>query len=402
MADLLRDSGVSNGTFYARFPSKDALVHELQDRVLARLEASIGRECAALHGREILLEQAVRRLTRALAGQFRDHAGLLASLMRNGERDAIMQRRAAQTHALIERLFVETLAPRMRSPGQSERVIVMAHTVLSAVLIERISADQSAAAKHVGNWDALIEEMQRLLLAYLGASLDFQAEAPPATPVSIGLAPATDAPADPTERQPSAFSQLKIDQILQAASALFGRIGFESTTMSMVATAAKVGKATVYAHFKSKAELFAAVIASAGHAQVGSLPSPSEHDVETVLQKFGREAFDLMLRPANIGFFRMIAAEAGRFPELGPIFYEAGPVRLQASLAAFLSEAMARGDLRKDSAHLAACQFLGLICGDLQLQALVGAGRATTQRERKEVLQSGIAAFLRAYRQEVL
>ena len=151
LADLLRNSGVSNGTFYARFPSKDALVYELQDRVLARLEASLSRECAALRDREIPLQQAVSRLTRALAEQFRDNAGLLASLMRNDDRDATMQRRAAKAHATIEQLFVETLAPRMPSASRSHRSIAMVHTVLSAVLIERVSADQSAAAKHSGD-----------------------------------------------------------------------------------------------------------------------------------------------------------------------------------------------------------------------------------------------------------
>ena len=377
-------------------------MHELQDKVLTRLEAVVARQCATLHDQKVPLELAVDRLTRALAEQFRDNAGLLASLMRNGERDATMQRRAAQTHTVIERLFVEAIAPRMRAPGRSERLIVMAHAVLSAVLIERVSTDQSAAAKHVGDWDSLIEEMVRLLLAYLGASLDFEPEKPSAQPFPADLTAVAAPSIDLNERRPSQFSQGKIEQILRAATELFGRAGFESTTMSMVATAAKVGKATVYAHFTNKAELFAAVIASAGEVPVSSLPSPYEQDVETVLRKFGREAFELLLRPANIGFFRMIAAEAARFPELGPIFYEAGPLRLQASLTAFLAEAMERGDLRKHSAHLAACQFLGMICGDLQLQALIGAGQTTTRQQREAVLQSGITAFLRAYHPDLV
>ena len=52
----------------------------------------------------------------------------------------------------------------------------------------------------------------------------------------------------------------KPQQILDAARALFLKDGFSATSMDAVAKAAGVSKATVYAHYKSKEELFAAMI----------------------------------------------------------------------------------------------------------------------------------------------
>ncbi len=199
-------------------------------------------------------------------------------------------------------------------------------------------------------------------------------------------------------RPPSAYSRQKISRILEAARTLFARHGYGATSMDTVAADANVGKATVYAHFRSKAELFAAVIADEGKTHMVSLDAPAEAPVEGVLSRFGREAFTLLLAPNTTSFVRMIMAEAPRFPELGEIFYQTGPAQLQIDLAAFLARAMDRGVLRREAPRIAACHFLALICGDLQLQELVGVGAANSAETREQVLRSGVAAFLRAYR----
>jgi len=50
------------------------------------------------------------------------------------------------------------------------------------------------------------------------------------------------------------------DEILQAASKLFAVRGFHETSMAEVARAAKVSKALIFWHFKTKEELFLAVL----------------------------------------------------------------------------------------------------------------------------------------------
>ena len=53
----------------------------------------------------------------------------------------------------------------------------------------------------------------------------------------------------------------KARNILEAARALFIARGYEAASMDAVAKAANVSKATVYAYFNSKNELFAAIVA---------------------------------------------------------------------------------------------------------------------------------------------
>src|SRR5713226_7785228 len=50
------------------------------------------------------------------------------------------------------------------------------------------------------------------------------------------------------------------DEILKAATKLFASHGFHETSMAEVARAAKVSKALIFWHFKTKEELFFAVL----------------------------------------------------------------------------------------------------------------------------------------------
>jgi AcrR family transcriptional regulator len=60
--------------------------------------------------------------------------------------------------------------------------------------------------------------------------------------------------------EPRAQSQDSRDEILKAAMQLFANRGFHETSMSEVAREARVSKALIFWHFKTKEELFVAVL----------------------------------------------------------------------------------------------------------------------------------------------
>lgn len=60
--------------------------------------------------------------------------------------------------------------------------------------------------------------------------------------------------------EPRAQSQDSRDEIMKAAMQLFANHGFHETSMSEVARAARVSKALIFWHFKTKEELFVAVL----------------------------------------------------------------------------------------------------------------------------------------------
>ena len=70
---------------------------------------------------------------------------------------------------------------------------------------------------------------------------------------------------NPTETRASSAesrAQDSRDEILKAATALFANRGFHETSMSEVAKAANVSKALIFWHFKTKEDLFMAVLNS--------------------------------------------------------------------------------------------------------------------------------------------
>ena len=184
--------------------------------------------------------------------------------------------------------------------------------------------------------------------------------------------------------------------ILDAARALFLEQSFGAATMEAVAAAAGVSKTTVYAHFRSKDELFVAVVERESEHQMLVLNSSAGTDAAAVLATFARKAAALLVAPSTIALHRIVSSEAVRAPAVGRLFYANGPQRLIDGLATYLEQAMAGGQLRRAPSHLAAVQFLAVIVGDLQLRALHGLPPASPP-ERAAVASSGVKVFLAAY-----
>src|SRR5271169_2815395 len=121
----------------------------------------------------------------------------------------------------------------------------------------------------------------------------------------------------------------KAESILAAAKRTFLAGGFGAVSMDTIAREAGVSKATVYAHFAGKEELFGAVIGRECERYFASFSAgelePS--DVRTSLTVLGRRFLDLVLSSDAISLHRIIVAEVSRFPALGEVFWRAGPER---------------------------------------------------------------------------
>ncbi|HEY1315202.1 MAG TPA: TetR/AcrR family transcriptional regulator [Steroidobacteraceae bacterium] len=192
----------------------------------------------------------------------------------------------------------------------------------------------------------------------------------------------------------------KAAQILRAARAEFLLHGYAATSMDAVALTAKVSKATLYVYFVSKRELFAAIIQQErSRFNVSMLSGESGREpIQSKLLRFGRNIVDFLISPETIASYRMVAAEAGRLPELGEEFYSNGPVKFLDRLEEFMDRAMHGGTLRRDDPRRAAEQLIGLVRGDLQLRALLGVTNGLTRARIDAVIRAGVDTFYRAYR----
>ena len=191
----------------------------------------------------------------------------------------------------------------------------------------------------------------------------------------------------------------KAESILAGAKRAFLAAGFGAVSMDTIAREAGVSKATVYAHFAGKEELFGAVIERECERYFARF-SPDELDpcdVPASLAILGRRFLELLLSPDGIALYRIILAEVTRFPRLGEVFWRAGPERQRLQIEAFLKSAIASGTLALTDTRLAAEQFVSLVRGDIQLRHLLRLAADADRRGMGAAVENAVATFLRAF-----
>jgi TetR/AcrR family transcriptional regulator, mexJK operon transcriptional repressor len=215
-------------------------------------------------------------------------------------------------------------------------------------------------------------------------------------------------PSPPTAPTPGASeaeprSSRKRRAILDAATTLFLRGGYQGTSMDEVAALAGVSKQTIYKAFSDKERLFSEIVVSAVtaaadpvHAEVLELEDTG--DIEADLRAFARRLLARVMQPQLLLLRRLVIGEAGRFPELGRTFYEQGPGRTITALATVFERLAARGALQLDDPPLAAAHFNWLVMSiPLNQVMFLGEDEPPAAAELNRYADAGVQTFLAAY-----
>jgi AcrR family transcriptional regulator len=128
--------------------------------------------------------------------------------------------------------------------------------------------------------------------------------------------------------------------ILWTAKDVFIELGFERTSMDVVAARAETSKRSLYAHFESKDKLFLAVVDIARELYLGRLKTPADYGEDTAeaVVVFCGRFLQLLLRKPALRTCRLGIAEAERLPEASAQYYDAIFHTTHERLAAFLIE----------------------------------------------------------------
>jgi AcrR family transcriptional regulator len=107
------------------------------------------------------------------------------------------------------------------------------------------------------------------------------------------------------------------EHILQVAKEVFLEIGFERTSMDVVAARAETSKRSLYAHFESKENLYLAVIEFMRGHFLNRLKMPGDYSDKPVeaLTLFCSKYLEILFYRGSIRMCRMSMAQAERFPE---------------------------------------------------------------------------------------
>jgi AcrR family transcriptional regulator len=188
--------------------------------------------------------------------------------------------------------------------------------------------------------------------------------------------------------------------ILAVAREAFLAQGYAATSMSEIAARLGGSKGTLYNYFRSKQELFAAFMVETcqgpANAIFDTLP-PHSADLRASLIDLGEGLLNFLFSEPTFSINRLVVAEAGRFPELGRIFFENGPKRGVERIAAYLDGAMDLGQLRRCEPLVAGQWFLDLILSGIHRRRLWGVlddiGHAAIRAHCATAVDIFLAAF---------
>lgn len=193
---------------------------------------------------------------------------------------------------------------------------------------------------------------------------------------------------------------VKRRQILDGARRAFVGLGFDAASMNDVVREAGVSKSTLYVYFRSKEDLFRALIEcerEAYLAEVEALLTDPGEPADT-LRRYGRRLARLVMSPEAMHAKRTVIAVAVRMPELGREFYRHGPQRGLALLSAYLEKACAAGTLAIDDVPLAAAQFVELAtAGVLRRRFFDDEAPPPDDADMARIVDSGVALFMAGY-----
>ncbi|MDI9894730.1 TetR/AcrR family transcriptional regulator [Rhodococcus sp. IEGM 1381] len=191
-------------------------------------------------------------------------------------------------------------------------------------------------------------------------------------------------------------------QIEKAAREVFGRVGFGDATMDSIAAEAQVSTRTLYHHFRSKNDLFAAVLTASASLVADDFSRAAEEslctsDVRSALLVLGHAFVEQRTsHPQHFAMVNQLRARAVCLtPDQTTTWHNAGPYRVQAEVASVLDELGRRRWLRVPDVRQAMLHYVALTTAESTIRPF--AAEALTPRQVQPMVTAGVAAFLRAY-----
>jgi TetR/AcrR family transcriptional regulator, mexJK operon transcriptional repressor len=200
-------------------------------------------------------------------------------------------------------------------------------------------------------------------------------------------------------------------RILDVSWQMFLQHGVNAVTVEAVAAQAGVSKSTFYKHFSDKAALFeASVLREMERIEAAQqLPIQTSANVNAnanasangnlhvSLRQFGIGLMRFFVSPGAVDFYKALSGELAQHPRLAKRFYDLGPGRTKANLAALLAVAAAKGELAITNPEEAAEHLIGLWQGLSNFQLALGIHNNRIRTSIPARVEAGLGVFMTAY-----
>jgi len=201
--------------------------------------------------------------------------------------------------------------------------------------------------------------------------------------------------------RPSKADALRLrERILSAATELFLAEGYGSTSIEAVAARARISKRTLYDRFEDKAALFAAAV----HGVIAHIRPPPHvpliegASLSEMLHRLAQFILNAALAPQALALYRLVHAEAARFPQLArAVEGDAGNREAVMLIASLLARELPDSKLAAEDREFAAAQFIFMVM-TIPRRRAIGYGTPMTAAELDTWAGKVVRLFLDGYR----
>ena len=189
-------------------------------------------------------------------------------------------------------------------------------------------------------------------------------------------------------------------QIIESAAKLFSQHGFRGTTTREIARAVGVSEATVFKHFTTKEELYAAIIEAKAQTQrehiLGVIGPLAEARDDAAL--FRVLATELIARTqSDPTFMRLMFFSALEGHALADLFFRRRVQTLDLFLGRYVADRIAAGAFRPADPLQTAWNFIGMVTFHVLLHELFGQ-KPPPHLTRERAVEEMVTTFLQGVR----
>ena len=195
----------------------------------------------------------------------------------------------------------------------------------------------------------------------------------------------------------SARGRARLAKILEAATQLFLKVGYEQTSIDAILLESGGSKSTLYAYFPTKEDLFRAVIDNVVDNDAGPALEIIGN-ARLVLTEFATSRLRVVLSPRHRAVLGLVIAERDRFPDLARIYLERGPQKSYRLLSTYLEALKRREVLEIDDVGEAVEFFVGMLFQKWLPQLLYLNQPVPSEEALRARAERVVARFFAAYR----
>ncbi|PKI13952.1 TetR/AcrR family transcriptional regulator [Colwellia sp. 12G3] len=187
--------------------------------------------------------------------------------------------------------------------------------------------------------------------------------------------------------------------ILDAAQNLFYHQGFDETSLAMIINEAGGSRRSIYNEFGNKRGLLMAVIQRQVKVQSEILTSINRDlEAKEALNQVCIKFVKGMLSAELMSLFRLVVQQVVKFPELGEMIYQKGPMAGVLPLVDYLTWLTDNKVLKIENSHFSAQMLLEMAKGPLHTRSLLLPLKEATDEEITNQVSKAVDIFLNAHR----